>query len=71
MNEDQLDKTGSITLILVSYQSKIFEYLRGDMESLNPEFALNGSQNECTRIDIVFFPSSEINKGAVSLRYHE
>ena len=26
------------------------------MESLNPEFALYGRKNECTRTDMVFFP---------------
>ena len=37
------------------------------MESINPEFAHYGSQNECSRTETVFFPSFEIGVGAVSL----
>ena len=37
------------------------------MESLNSEFALNGTKNESTRNDTVFSPLSEIPEEAVSL----
>ena len=37
------------------------------MESLNPEFALFGSKNECARTDTVFFPLSEVITWVVTL----
>ena len=37
------------------------------MESIYPELALCGSQNECARTDTVFFPISEVSEGTVSL----
>ena len=37
------------------------------MESIYPELALSGSDNECVRTDTVFFPISEVSKGTVSL----
>ena len=41
-------------------------YLRGCLESLNPELAHYGSKNECTRTNTVLCPISEVNTGAVS-----
>ena len=46
--------------------SLLLEDIKGDMESLNPEFALHGSKNESTRTDTVFFPLSEVCKNVVS-----
>ena len=37
------------------------------MESLNPELALYGSNNLCTRTNTVLPPISEVSTGAVSL----
>ena len=47
----------------------MLELNKGDMESLNPEFAVYWSKNEATRIDTVFFLLSEVSKGAVFLRH--
>ena len=59
MNEDDLSGLTKLAIaILASSQS----YLRGDMESLNPKGALYG-----IRTGTVFFLSSEISKGVVSL----
>ena len=43
----------------------------GYMESLNPKFALYGSNNECAGTDIVFAPLSEVITREVTLANHK
>ena len=38
------------------------------MKNIYPELALFGRTNECARTDSVFFPTSEVTKGTVSLK---
>ena len=55
------------TRILASSQSYLLNYINGDMESLNPQFALYGSNNECARTDTSFLPLTEVITRAVTL----
>ena len=48
------------TLILTSSHSLLLEFIREDMESLDPDFSLFGSKTLCARTDTVFFPLSEV-----------
>ena len=64
---DQVDKTLPSTLISASSQALLLRYIRGDMESIYPESALCGSQNECARTDNVFFPISQVSTRRVTL----
>ena len=62
INSDMdMDKTGPIS---GSSQSRILKYVRGDMDSLNPKFALYGG---VLRL-ILFFPLTEVSNGAVTLK---
>ena len=49
------------TLILASSHIYLLEYIKGDMETLNPEFALYGRKNLSARTDTFFFPLSEVH----------
>ena len=53
---DRVDKTYPSTLVLTSSQSYFLVYIRGDMESMYPEFALYGSKNVCAWTETVFSP---------------
>ena len=63
INSDKMDKTVPITLISGFSQSWLLNYVRGDMDSLNPEFALYSS---VLRL-ILFFPLSQVSTGAVTI----
>ena len=56
IHPDQVDKTCSSTLSLVSSQSLLLEYVREHMDSLRCEFTLYGSQNECSRTNYLVSP---------------
>ena len=38
------------------------------MDSIDPESALGGIKNGCTRTNTVFFPISQVSEGTVSLQ---
>ena len=52
INSDKMDKTVPITLISGVSQSWLLNYVRGDMDSQNPAFALYDSVPRL----ILFFP---------------
>ena len=59
MNEDDLSSAVGQNM---SYHTNfiLLEYIKWDMESLNPEFALYGTQNKCAKTDTDFFSISEV-----------
>ena len=57
MNEDSLS---SGTKHALAHSFYALEYMKGDMECRNPEFALYVCKNNCARTDTVFFPISEV-----------
>ena len=67
IHSEQVDKTRPSTLILALSQSWLLWYIRVDMESICPEFALYDSKNECARTDTVFFHKSEVCTRGVTL----
>ena len=67
IHSDHSNKTCPSTLILASSQSYFLGYIRVDMESIYPEFALYGDTNERARTDTVFFPISQVCPRGVSL----
>ena len=56
IHSKHVNKIGSSTLILVVTCGLLKDYLRGDIFSVNPEFASSDSKNECTRTKNVFPP---------------
>ena len=55
------------TLILASSRSKLLKCRRGDINGINPEFALYRGKIESDRTTIVFSPLSEVSTRAVTL----
>ena len=64
---DQVDKTGPITIILGSTNSKFLRYFRGYIVSLNPVSAPYGSKNERARADTISPPIGDLHLGGDSL----
>ena len=55
------DERGLIASPVLKQSSELtLEYIEGDMENLNPEFALYSSKNKCVRTDI--FPLPHISR---------
>ena len=57
-----LGLVGGGSVINRAYQVQFLEYLRGDMESLNPKFALYGSKDECTMAESIKKCKKKITK---------
>ena len=51
-----VSKKGSTALILIVTCGLLKDYLRGIVDSVNPEFAPSNSKNECTRTENGFPP---------------
>ena len=60
IHSDQVDKTCPSTLIVSYSEGLLLGCIRGDIKSIYPELALDGSKNECTRTDTVFFSLSQV-----------
>ena len=49
------------------WENKVKDYLRGVIDSVNPEFAPFDSKNECNRTEHVFSSLPEVSIGTVAL----
>ena len=67
IHSDQFDQTCP-SILIFSFSSELTSIVqKRGMDSLNPEFSLNGSKNEHTRTVTVFFPLSDVSNRAVVL----